>query len=165
MASSWAKARRSSCMKRLADAERDGDKIYAVLRGIGGIERRQGKRHHRAQSRRPEILPSNAPGRMPGCRPPPPPMEGHGTSTRVGDVVEVQSMADVLAESSASGRLGGAGFGEVEHRALKGRGRRRRNAEDSSGAARQGAAAQRALRAPQSGYRFRALVRFTSTPN
>ena len=52
-------------MKRLADAERDGDKIYAVLRGIGGIERRQRKRHHRAQSGRPEILPR---ARLAECR-------------------------------------------------------------------------------------------------
>ena len=41
-------------LKRLADAERDGDKIYAVLRGIGGVERRQGKGHHGAQPGRPE---------------------------------------------------------------------------------------------------------------
>ena len=60
-------------LKRLADAERDGDKIYAVLRGIGGVERRQGKGHHRAQPDRPEILPSSAPGRMPAYRPLPQP--------------------------------------------------------------------------------------------
>src|SRR6266487_767310 len=30
-------------MKRLADAERDGDKIYAVLRGIGGSSDGRGK--------------------------------------------------------------------------------------------------------------------------
>ena len=58
-------------LKRLADAERDGDKIYAVLRGIGGVERRQGEGHHRAQPDRPETLPSSAPGRMPACRPRP----------------------------------------------------------------------------------------------
>ena len=43
-------------MKRLADAERDGDKIYAVLRGIGGIERRQRQGHYRAQPDRAEVL-------------------------------------------------------------------------------------------------------------
>jgi acyl transferase domain-containing protein len=42
-------------LKRLADAERDGDKIYAVLRGMGGFQRWQGKGHHRAQSDWPEI--------------------------------------------------------------------------------------------------------------
>ena len=30
-------------LKRLADAERDGDKIYAVLRGIGGASDGKGK--------------------------------------------------------------------------------------------------------------------------
>ena len=43
-------------LKRLADAERDQDKIYAVLRGIGGFQRWQGQRHHRAQSDWPEVL-------------------------------------------------------------------------------------------------------------
>ena len=41
-------------LKRLADAERDGDKIYAVLRGIGGVQRRQGQRHYGSQSDWPE---------------------------------------------------------------------------------------------------------------
>ena len=36
-------------LKRLADAERDGDRIYAVLLGLGGVERRQGQGHHRTQ--------------------------------------------------------------------------------------------------------------------
>ena len=40
-------------LKRLADAERDGDRIYAVVRGIGGVERRQGQGHHRAEPDRP----------------------------------------------------------------------------------------------------------------
>ena len=32
-------------------------------------------------------------------------IEGHGTSTRVGDVVEAQSMADVLKQLQASRRI------------------------------------------------------------
>ena len=48
------------------------------------------------------------------------------------------------------GRLGGARLGEIEHRASERRRRRGRNAENGAGAARQGAAAQRALRASQS---------------
>ena len=38
-------------LKRLADAEHDGDRIYAVIRGSGGIERRQRQRHYGAESR------------------------------------------------------------------------------------------------------------------
>ena len=42
-ASSWARARAVFLLKRLADAERDGDRIYAVVRGIGGASDGKGK--------------------------------------------------------------------------------------------------------------------------
>jgi len=83
-------------LKRLADAEREGDKIYAVLRGIGGSSDGKGKGItapnpigqkfciERAWQNA-DLSPASATY-----------IEGHGTSTRVGDVVEVQSMADVL---------------------------------------------------------------------
>ena len=41
-------------LKRLADAERDGDTIYAVLRGVGSSQRRQGQRDLRPERRRAE---------------------------------------------------------------------------------------------------------------
>ena len=83
-------------LKRLADAERDGDKIYALLRGMGASSDGKGKgitapnpigqkfaieRAWKNAGLSPETVTY---------------IEGHGTSTRVGDVVEVQSMADVL---------------------------------------------------------------------
>ncbi len=43
MASSWARARRCSCSSGSADAERDGDRIYAVIRGFGGASDGKGK--------------------------------------------------------------------------------------------------------------------------
>ena len=58
-------------LKRLADAERDGDKIYAVLRGIGGSSDGKGKGITAPNPDRAEDLPSSAPGRTPGCRRPP----------------------------------------------------------------------------------------------
>ncbi len=83
-------------LKRLADAERDEDKIYAVLRGIGGASDGKGKgitapnpvgqkmclerAWHNA-----DLSPATVSM-----------IEGHGTSTKVGDVVEAQSMAEVL---------------------------------------------------------------------
>jgi acyl transferase domain-containing protein/NAD(P)-dependent dehydrogenase (short-subunit alcohol dehydrogenase family)/acyl carrier protein len=83
-------------MKRLADAERDGDRIYAVLRGIGGSSDGKGK----------GITAPNPVGQRlclerawqnAGLSPATVTLiEGHGTSTKVGDVVEVQSMTDVL---------------------------------------------------------------------
>ncbi len=83
-------------LKRLADAERDKDKIYAVLRGMGASSDGKGK----------GITAPNPVGqkfaierawKKAGVAPETATyMEGHGTSTRVGDIVEVQSMADVL---------------------------------------------------------------------
>src|SRR5271166_1596254 len=83
-------------LKRLADAERDGDKIYAVLRGMGGSSDGKGK----------GITAPNPAGQRiciqrgwdnAGLSPATATMfEGHGTSTRVGDVVEAQSLVDVL---------------------------------------------------------------------
>ena len=83
-------------MKRLEDAERDGDKIYAVLRGIGASSDGKGK----------GITAPNPVGQKfclerawenAGVSPDTATLfEGHGTSTRVGDVVEAQTLADML---------------------------------------------------------------------
>ncbi len=83
-------------LKRLADAERDGDKIYAVLRGIGASSDGKGK----------GITAPNPVGQKlciergwknAGLSPATATLiEGHGTSTRVGDVVEAQSLAEVI---------------------------------------------------------------------
>ena len=98
-------------LKRLADAERDGDKIYAVLRGMGGSSDGRGKGitapNPVGQKLAVERAWQNA-GLSPATATY---VEGHGTSTRVGDVVEVQSLVDVLsgfhlpAESVALGSV------------------------------------------------------------
>jgi len=87
-------------MKRLADAERDHDKIYAVIRGIGGSSDGKGKGitapnpvGQRLAIQRAWEIAGLSPGTVTY-------IEGHGTSTRVGDVVEAQSMVDVLQDSS-----------------------------------------------------------------
>ena len=86
-------------LKRLADAERDGDKIYAVLRGIGGSSDGKGKGitapNPIGQKFAIERAWQNA-GLSPATVTL---IEGHGTSTAVGDVVEVQSMIDVLSSA------------------------------------------------------------------
>ena len=83
-------------LKRLADAERDGDKIYAVLRGMGGSSDGKGKGitapNPIGQKLAIERAWQNA-GLSPATATL---VEGHGTSTRVGDVVEVQSLIDAL---------------------------------------------------------------------
>ncbi|MBK8256977.1 MAG: SDR family NAD(P)-dependent oxidoreductase [Polyangiaceae bacterium] len=83
-------------LKRLADAERDGDKIYAVIRGIGGSSDGKGKGitapNPVGQKLAVERAWDNARISPSTCSL----LEGHGTSTRVGDVVEVQALSEVF---------------------------------------------------------------------
>jgi acyl transferase domain-containing protein len=85
-------------LKRLEDAERDGDRIRAVIRGIGGSSDGKGKAitapNPIGQERAIERAWKTA-GLSPktaGF------IEGHGTSTRVGDVVEVGSMNSIFGQ-------------------------------------------------------------------
>jgi acyl transferase domain-containing protein/NAD(P)-dependent dehydrogenase (short-subunit alcohol dehydrogenase family) len=87
-------------LKRLADAERDQDKIYAVLRGIGASSDGKGKGITAPNPIGQKFCIERA-WRNAGVAPSVGTLiEGHGTSTRVGDVVEAQSMADVLNHTS-----------------------------------------------------------------
>jgi acyl transferase domain-containing protein/NAD(P)-dependent dehydrogenase (short-subunit alcohol dehydrogenase family) len=86
-------------MKRLADAEKDGDKIYAVLRGMGASSDGKGKGITAPNPIGQKLAIERAwetAGLPPGTVTY---IEGHGTSTKVGDMVELQSMADVLQQS------------------------------------------------------------------
>ena len=89
-------------LKRLADAERDGDRIYAVLLGIAGASDGRGK----------GITAPNPVGQrlaverawhvagidplLATC------IEAHGTSTRVGDATELASLTDVFKKAGAA---------------------------------------------------------------
>ena len=99
-------------LKRLADAERDNDTIYAVLRGVGGASDGKGKGitapNPVGQKLAIERAWHNA-GVSPATVTL---MEGHGTSTSVGDVVEVQSMAEVLGSFDLS--VGSVALGSVK---------------------------------------------------
>ncbi|NBB87714.1 MAG: beta-ketoacyl synthase, partial [Bacteroidetes bacterium] len=88
-------------LKRLADAERDGDDIYAVIRGLGGSSDGKGKGitapnpigQHLAIERgwkNAGLDPATASF-----------IEGHGTSTRVGDVIEAEGISKVFGEAGA----------------------------------------------------------------
>jgi acyl transferase domain-containing protein/NAD(P)-dependent dehydrogenase (short-subunit alcohol dehydrogenase family) len=99
-------------LKRLADAERDGDKIYAVVRGIGSSSDGKGKGitapNPLGQQRAIERAWKNA-GVTPASAGL---IEGHGTSTRVGDVVEVNSLNEIFGKFGLS--MGTIALGSVK---------------------------------------------------
>ncbi|HTT20696.1 MAG TPA: SDR family NAD(P)-dependent oxidoreductase [Candidatus Sulfotelmatobacter sp.] len=83
-------------LRRLADAERDGDKVYAVIRGIGASSDGRGKGITAPNPIGQKFCLERA-WKNAGLSPATAALiEGHGTSTRVGDVVEAQSLADML---------------------------------------------------------------------
>ncbi len=86
-------------LKRLRDAERDGDRVYAVVRGIGGSSDGRGKGITAPNPAGQELAVTRA-WRASGLSPASCSMvEAHGTSTRVGDVVEVESLTAVFASA------------------------------------------------------------------
>jgi len=85
-------------LKRLEDAERDGDKIYAVFRSMGGSSDGKGK-GITAPNPRGQILAVKRAWERVGLSPASVGLiEGHGTSTTVGDAAELQSMVEVYKE-------------------------------------------------------------------
>jgi acyl transferase domain-containing protein/acyl carrier protein/nucleoside-diphosphate-sugar epimerase len=88
-------------LKRLEDAERDGDRIYAVIRGLGGSSDGRGK-GITAPNPIGQRLAVERAWRTAGLSPATAGLiEGHGTSTRVGDQVEVQALSEVLRGAGA----------------------------------------------------------------
>jgi acyl transferase domain-containing protein/NAD(P)-dependent dehydrogenase (short-subunit alcohol dehydrogenase family)/acyl carrier protein len=83
-------------LKRLADAERDGDKIYAVLRGIGASSDGKGKGITAPNPVGQKFCLDRAWQNAGLSAATATMIEGHGTSTKVGDVVEAQCMTNLL---------------------------------------------------------------------
>jgi acyl transferase domain-containing protein/NADP-dependent 3-hydroxy acid dehydrogenase YdfG/acyl carrier protein len=90
-------------LKRLADARRDGDRIYAVIRGIGSSSDGKGN----------AVYAPRAEGQMAALRrayhnagvgPDTVELvEAHGTGTRVGDATEVAALTEVYRETGRQG--------------------------------------------------------------
>ena len=99
-------------LKRLADAERDRDRIYAVIRGVGvasdgrgvGVMAPRVEGEELALRRAYEA--AGVPPRTVGL------IEAHGTGTPVGDVVEVQALSRVF--GPRDGELPGCALGSVK---------------------------------------------------
>ncbi|MFD5513446.1 beta-ketoacyl synthase N-terminal-like domain-containing protein [Streptomyces sp. NPDC127051] len=102
-------------LKRLADAERDGDRIYAVIRGtaVAGDGRAAslmsplvaGQVRALERAWQEAGLDPRAPGAL-GL------LEAHGTGTPVGDAAELDTLARVFGPSESTGP--GVGFGSVK---------------------------------------------------
>ncbi|WP_329376844.1 polyketide synthase dehydratase domain-containing protein [Streptomyces sp. NBC_01351] len=102
-------------LKRLADAERDGDRVYAVIRGTGvaGDGRAAslmsplvaGQVRALERAWREAGLDPRAPGAL-GL------LEAHGTGTPVGDAAELDTLAQVFGPPSEG--IAGIGFGSVK---------------------------------------------------
>ncbi|HEX9885896.1 MAG TPA: beta-ketoacyl synthase N-terminal-like domain-containing protein, partial [Longimicrobiales bacterium] len=99
-------------LKRLADAEEDGDRIYAVIRSLGGSSDGRGKGITAPNPIGQRLAVERAWERI-GLAPAPGDLvEGHGTSTRVGDIVEVESLSAVF--SSLGLPVGSVALGSVK---------------------------------------------------
>ena len=102
-------------LKRLSDAERDGDKIYAVIRGVGGSSDGKGK-GITAPNPIGQVLATRRAWENAGLDPATCTLvEAHGTSTKVGDVVEVESLAEVFGKAPRGAIAMGSAKSNIGH--------------------------------------------------
>ena len=90
-------------LKRLDDARREGDKVYAVVRGIGASSDGKGNAVY-APKAAGQVAALRDAYRDAGVTPDTVELvEAHGTGTRVGDSVEASALAEVYRESGRAG--------------------------------------------------------------
>ena len=90
-------------LKRLDEAEKDGDRIYAVLRGIGSSSDGKGKSIY-APSAEGQTRALQEAYRVAGVSPDTVELvEAHGTGTTVGDGIEVSALTSVYREARKEG--------------------------------------------------------------
>jgi len=89
-------------LKRLSDAERDGDRVYAVLLGVAGSSDGRGKGITAPNPVGQRLAVEHA-WHVAGVDPALATyIEAHGTSTRVGDATELTSLTDVFRKAGAA---------------------------------------------------------------
>ncbi len=102
-------------LKRLADAERSGDRIYAVIRGVGASSDGKGK-GITAPNPAGQVLSVRRAWENAGLDPATATLiEAHGTSTRVGDVAELETLASVFGAAPRSGIAIGSAKSNIGH--------------------------------------------------
>ena len=125
-------------LKRLADAERDGDRIYAVIKGVGassdgrvrGLTAPVVDGQLRALSRayaKSAVSPASV-----GY------VEAHGTGTALGDVVEVEALGKIFRDAGAAAARVRCRLGQIAHRPHQVRRRTGRLDQHFAGALSQG---------------------------
>ncbi|MGK5731682.1 SDR family oxidoreductase [Streptomyces sp. URMC 124] len=99
-------------LKRLADAQRDGDRVYAVVKGVGSSSdgRSRGLTAPRPEGQRAALERAYAQARISPARVGL--VEAHGTGTVVGDRTELDVLTEVFQESGAA--PGGCVIGSVK---------------------------------------------------
>jgi acyl transferase domain-containing protein/acyl carrier protein/NAD(P)-dependent dehydrogenase (short-subunit alcohol dehydrogenase family) len=88
-------------LKRLEDAERDGDRIYAVLRSVGSSSDGKGQAIYAPSAKGQTKALSRAYEQAGVSARSIELVEGHGTGTKVGDGVELEALARVYREADA----------------------------------------------------------------
>ncbi len=90
-------------LKRLDDARRDGDRVYAVIRGVGAASDGKGDAVYAPKTSGQVAALRNA-YRTAGVSPDTVELvEAHGTGTRVGDAVEAAALTEVYRETEGDG--------------------------------------------------------------
>lgn len=90
-------------LKRLADAERDGDRVYAVVRGVGSSSDGKGNAVY-APKAAGQVAALRRAYELAGIDPETVELvEAHGTGTRVGDAIEVEALTEVYRQGGRSG--------------------------------------------------------------
>ena len=90
-------------LKRLADAERDGDRVYAIITGVGSSSDGKGNAVYAPSPAGQKLALKRAYAQAGVTAETIGLVEGHGTGTTVGDAVEIEALVDVYGPAGPKG--------------------------------------------------------------